>query len=467
MYQIIRKKTAMRLRMAILLMATAFALVCLAGCNAEKSGESKTESGEKESKTESGEVTASGRGLKVAVVNVGVEIKGGKSGIEILAEEYSKTHPDTPMTLVTFGEGNTISMDVAMAKLSAEIVGDDPPDLIFLQNITDRLDALASQGYLEDLTPYAEKSESVHLEDYYPKVLECGRKGGILACIPKSFTIETLVTSKNYFGDAKTWTYSELLDFCNAYPNSRFLHCIMPEMVFGSVLKESVEYFIDEDQRKCHFDSEEFRAFLEYAGSYSAWAGRTFDPIDPEDYASSLRDGKVLAMHFGFSHLRNLKVVRTDFGDAANFVGFPNKDGKPVYKVRLEASFSPFAITATSGNKEEAFRFIEWYLDLDEWPDGLHFDTLPLCANRKKMEEKIEKALAGREGVNDGEPEMTEEDLETLEILLEGLEPLSTYNDPLYKIVYTEARTYFSGSKTLDEVIDVIQSRATLYLQEK
>ena len=121
---------------------------CLTGCHAGKSGESKTESGEKESQTEGGEVTASGRGLKVAVVNVGIVIKEGKSGIESLADEYSKTHPDTPVTLVTFGEGNTISMDVAMAKLSAEIAGDDPPDLIFLQNITDHMDALASQGYL-------------------------------------------------------------------------------------------------------------------------------------------------------------------------------------------------------------------------------------------------------------------------------------------------------------------------------
>ena len=32
---------------------------------------------------------------------------------------------------------------------------------------------------------------------------------------------------------------------------------------------------------------------------------------------------------------------------------------------------------------------------------------------------------------------------------------------------FTEARTYFSGEKSLDEVIDVIQDRATLYMQEK
>lgn len=50
---------------------------------------------------------------------------------------------------------------------------------------------------------------------------------------------------------------------------------------------------------------------------------------------------------------------------------------------------------------------------------------------------------------------------------MEGLESMSDDIAPLNKNVYSEARTYFSGEKTLDEVINVIQSRATLYLQEK
>ena len=80
--------------------------------------------------------------------------------------------------------------------------------------------------------------------------------------------------------------------------------------------RESIDYFVDEDQGKCHFDSEEFKSFLEYVGSYSAWGSRTLDPIDPEDYVSSLGDGKVLAWYFYVRNLSNLKDVRMDFGDA-------------------------------------------------------------------------------------------------------------------------------------------------------
>ena len=106
------------------------------------------------------------------------------------------------------------------------------------------------------------------------------------------------------------------------------------------------------------------------------------------------------------------------------------------------------------------------YLTLDEDP-VLTVDPLRLCANRKEMEEKIELAMAGRENINGGEPTVTEEDLKTLRILLEDLEPMPDDNDPLYKIVFAETKPYFSGDKTVDDIIDVIQNRATLYMTEK
>jgi len=455
-YQFIHEKTAMRFRMTLLFMATVILPFCLVGCQAGKGGE-------KASKTESGEGTASSRELKLAVVCEPVGDKD-KSWIECLVYEYNQTHPDMQITIMPFGEayGKT---EIPMAQLTAQIAGDDPPDLILLRNIMDRMDALAIKGYVEDLTPYAEKSDSVHLEDYYPKVLECGRREGILVTIPKSFQIDTVITSKNYFGD-DTWTYPQLLEFCNAHPNSRFYLNTRPDMLLATLLRQSIDYFVDEDQGKCHFDSEEFRSFLEYAGSYATWGSRTFDAIDPEDEAGAFREGKVLAWHYNVSKLSSLKLVRKYFGDAANFVGFPNKSGRPVHRIVLSSSFSPFAITSTSGNKEGAFEFLEWYLALDEDPMMQH-DLLDLCANRKKMEEKIEIALAGRDSVNDGEPDMTEEDVEMLEALLECLEPMPDDSFPLYKIVFAETKPYFAGDKTLDEVIDVIQKRATLYLQEK
>ena len=467
MRQCIHAKGKRKDHIKIWIVMTVIMLFCLAGCQAKNItgvGETKdltsTKTGNNEiTETRNNGSTASDGMLKLAVVCVGV---GGpqKSWIEVLADEYNEGNPDVPVTIVPFGDAKLMEVDKAMAQLSVAIAGDNPPDLILLQNITSRLDALVSQGYVEDLTPFAEKSEKVHLEDYYEKVLDCGRKEGVLAVIPKTFAISTLVTSQNVFGGSGGWTYSQMLDCCKAYETNSLLQDTTPEMYLFYILRESVDAFVDEEQNKCHFDSEEFKAFLEYVGTYSAWSSRQYEYADPDE-SSTFREGKILAKYEAIFRLGDLKNIRRDFGDAANFVGFPSKYGTPVHRITMSGDNS-FAITSTSNKKEEALKFIEWYLYKED-----EFDKLELCADRKRMEEKVGIALAGRENVNGGEPAMTEEDRETLEILLQYLEPLPDDNAPLYRIVYAEARTYFSGDKTLDEVIDIIQKRATLYLQEK
>lgn len=484
MDQLLQKKTVMRLRKALLLMAMVIVLFCLAGCQVkkeEKVGKGREKNGESVGKTEDHagtetesvkktgghEGTETGNNgssdshgtLKLAVVCVEV---GGpqKSWIEVLADEYNKNHLDAPVTIVPFGDAKLMEVDKAMAQLSVAIAGDDPPDLILLQNITSRLDALVSQGYVEDLTPFAEKSEKVYLEDYYQQVLDCGRKEGVLAVIPKTFAISTLVTSKNIFDASTGWTYSQMLDCCKAHEANPILPDTTPEILLFEILRESIDAFVDEEQNKCHFDSEEFKAFLEYVGSYCAWSSRQYEYADPDE-SSTFREGKILAKYEAIFRLGDLKNIRRDFGDTANFVGFPSKYGTPVHRITMSGDNS-FAMTSTSNKKEEAWRFIEWYLYKED-----EFDKLELCANRKRMEEKVETALAGQENVNGGEPAMTEEDRETLEILLQYLDPLPDDNAPLYRIAYAEARTYFSGDKSLDEVIDVIQKRATLYMNEK
>jgi len=485
MDQLLQKKTVMCLRKALLLMAMVIVLFCFAGCQVkkeEKVGKGREKNGESVGKTEDHagtekegvkktgghEGTETGNNgssdshgtLKLAVVCVEV---GGpqKTWIEVLADEYNKNHLDAPVTIVPFGDAKLMEVDKAMAQLSVAIASDDPPDLILLQNITSRLDPLVSQGYMEDLTPFVEKSEKVHLEDYYQQVLDCGRKEGVLAAIPKTFAISTLVTSKNVFDGSTGWTYSQMLDCCKAHEANPLLPDTTPEMYLFYILRESIDAFVDEDQKKCHFDSEEFKAFLEYVGTYCAWSSSQYEFVDPDERGSAFREGKILAGYEAIFSLGELKNIRRDFGDTANFVGFPSKYGTPVHRITMSGDDS-FAMTSTSNKKEESWKFIEWYLYKED-----EFDKLELCADRKRMEEKVETALAGRENVNGGEPAMTEEDRETLEILLQYLDPLPDDNAPLYRIAYAEARTYFSGDKSLDEVIDVIQKRATLYMNEK
>ena len=355
----------------IWILITVIMLFCLAGCQAKNItgvGKTKDPAGTKtgnngdpaSTETVNGGSASSDGTLKLAVVCI--EVGGAqKSWIEVLVDEYNESHPDVPITIVPYGDAKLMEVDKNMAQLSVAVAGDDPPDLILLQNITSRLDPLVSQGYVEDLTPFAERSEIVHLEDYYQKVLDCGRKEGVLAVIPKTFAISTLVTSKNIFDGNSGWTYSQMLYCCKAHETSPLLPGSSPEMLLFEILRESVDAFVDEDQNKCHFDSEEFKSFLEYVGTYCAWSSRQYEYIDSEEEGSALREGKILAKYEAIFWLSELKNIRRDFGHTANFVGFPSKYGRPVYRITMSGDDS-FAMTSTSNKKEAAWKFIEWYL---------------------------------------------------------------------------------------------------------
>lgn len=61
---------------------------------------------------------------------------------------------------------------------------------------------------------------------------------------------------------------------------------------------------------------------------------------------------------------------------------------------------------------------------------------------------------------------MEEEEKKQLLRLIETASLNDAIDYTLYNIVLEEAQSYFAGDRTLDEVIDIIQRRASLYIAE-
>ena len=62
-------------------------------------------------------------------------------------------------------------------------------------------------------------------------------------------------------------------------------------------------------------------------------------------------------------------------------------------------------------------------------------------------------------------PLTKEESAKVLEYI-KSLDSLCTYNEELSNIITEETESYFSGQKSVDEVVDIIQSRAKIYVSE-
>ena len=62
---------------------------------------------------------------------------------------------------------------------------------------------------------------------------------------------------------------------------------------------------------------------------------------------------------------------------------------------------------------------------------------------------------------------MNESDYEILEQMVSGASPTVSLPPVIDEIMEEELSSYFSGQKSLDEVINIIEKRVDLYLEEK
>ena len=86
-------------------------------------------------------------------------------------------------------------------------------------------------------------------------------------------------------------------------------------------------------------------------------------------------------------------------------------------------------------------------------------------------DENGEPIITGSFGIGYGDWEydyhpVTEEELATFREVLAVARPVSNTNEKIMEIINEEGAAYFSGQKSVDDVINVIQSRVQIYVSE-
>lgn len=128
-------------------------------------------------------------------------------------------------------------------------------------------------------------------------------------------------------------------------------------------------------------------------------------------------------------------------------------------------------IMANSDKKEACWDFLEYYI-LDE--DNLSTVGFP---TQKKMYEKYKKGYLERANHNISERkdyeyarealQVTYEDIELVDGLIDksvGLQGI--FDETVLAMIGEETTAFYEGQKTLEEVIDIIQSRIMIYMNE-
>jgi len=306
-------------------------------------------------------------------------------------------------------------------------------------------------------------------EELQPIALEMGKIDGTLYGIVTDFSLRTMVTKDP---ELKDWDYETFLRCVEDRPELEAIfnfdggdygtYFIMNILSHGM----NDTYLLDAEAGTMNFDSDGFRRALELAKKYC---------VREEGAApgSSLLEGKALCNELYIKKPEQLALYRACYGEDANYIGYPAKDGSRHFIV---SNGSPLAIrrTAAEEEKEMAAAFLALCLSYEGQSRAAKDVNFGLSVRRDVLEEQIasmnertEVHVSGFGQFRLGGDLNIELDRETLLSMIEKAEPLEYFPRELREVMFEELALYFSGDITEELLIDHLESRVGLYLGER
>ncbi len=411
---------------------------------------------------------------------------------EDLIWDFNHTNEEYRVELVEYCEkdnASTEELEDAQNRMLMEVaLGGKGYDLICLDSHTAA--QLVQKGCFEDLYPYLDASGQFSRDDFFHGVLSAYTVNGRLVALPPQISVQFLVGSKADFEEGEGWTLRELLDYWADHPGSRLMRYEDREVFAQQLLSYSDDNLVSVEDGQIVFDEEGCRLLLELLKVQDT-------PLKAENPMVSVESGETLMTIGVVGDLVGITIAWWCFGDIPHaFVSYPDAEGDPraVFRTLSEQ----IAIDTRSDCKEGAWEFLEFVLSREakeDLPSGI-------SSLRERFDERAENFLyyqyerdeAGEIRLDEnGEPlrrnsasvgekdadgnviysyeggPLTEEGVEEIRRLMdaEGVAEILQPESPLCQVVMEEGESYWNGQKPLDEVVDIIGNRLTLYLQEQ
>jgi ABC-type glycerol-3-phosphate transport system substrate-binding protein len=319
-------------------------------------------------------------------------------------------------------------------------------------------------------------SKTLKKEDIVDSVVRAYTYDGKLIALQQYFTIDTLYGKTSVVGEQNSWTIQDLKALMDEYPDQYIIKSATRVDMLFTLTSFYMDAFIDWENGRCYFDGDEFKELLELVNRFpTSMEKEYFENVEP-----------LLYINYGIYDFLEYQTILAGMREPVNFIGYPTPDG--TRGIGLEVNSGIYTITSQSKQKEGAWAFMEYLLMQDN-----EMNTT-FSVNMNILEQKITRAKNGIylgmtdnfEPVTDENGEMppwpklsvpyedemipiyapTQEDVDGFYELLDSAVEIIPRSDDLLTIIRQEAAAYFGGSKTVDQVADLIQNRAQIYVSE-
>lgn len=387
--------------------------------------------------------------LSVASSNVNDTLKEG-------IRFFNQRHPEYLLQIRDYG---TNDVQGRLQQIQLSMSGKNPPDLIEMWSMQEYVN-YAQKGWLEDLSPYLEKSERLSLEDFVPALREALTVNGGFYALPQEFDLTTLAIPKSVAEGRSSWNIEEFLDFMEEYPNAYFYYRNgeqdqngLKKDILHLALRRGLAGFIDAEQGKVDFDNERFRSLMTRINEMQFDESAGWRDADLE---RRVGDGEILMPAVSIDRVDRLYQLENTYCQEMVLIGYPGterEDGGASMTIDR-----PTGISGNSRNKEGAWCYLEESVVEETGATG------GFPARQKELAEMLAEACDGAEDAEELNMWKRYTDMVTEAI------GTASVDDPAMRqlriIISEEATFYFSGVKSLDEVIEVMESRAEMYFNE-
>ena len=402
--------------------------------------------------------------------------------------KFNKNNSDYRIVVKDYSELATEDDYTAgLTKLNTEIISGNVPDLIMTNQLP--VAQYAAKGLLEDLWSYIDADPEYSRDALMLQPINAAQTDGHLYQMPIDFGVVTAIGLNKIVGGYTSWTLADVNDALSKLPEGATVfnkYYTQAEMLQYCVAMNASN-FMNWQDGTCNFDSDEFRALLEFVKPLPADYNWQSDDEDYESDYSRVRDGKQLLFPTSISDFDNLYYTFAALNNDVAFIGFPREDGSSGNCFISQVSL---AITTACKDKSAAWSFIRSALSDDYQTNMWAFPIVKSAFEAqaaKAMEQEYETDADGNQildengnpipistgGMSYGDEPMielyavTQEQYDAVLALIDSTTSFVDYDQNVLDIISDEAAGYFAGSKTVEEASKLIQSRVSLYIQEQ
>lgn len=393
--------------------------------------------------------------------------------------EFNRNSQEYKITIKDYNEYATYDdYDASVTALNTDMISGNMPDILVANSRLPMSKYIAKRMFA-DINDFIKDDEELSQVEFVQNVFDAFSVKGKLYYIIPGFTARTIIGKSAIVGDRTSWTMEDMLSLKESLPEgTAMIEGLSRQYFFSTVMEYCGNDFIDVEAGKCAFDSQAFMDLMEYAKTLPE------EFTYPDDYwmnyESQYRDERTILMNAYINTIKGFNYTLNGyFGEDISYIGFPNSSGMGAY---VDYSYNgAYCIANKSPNKAGAWEFLRYYLTEEYQSDP---DLYALPTRKDVFEEKAQEALNRPYWLDEnGEKQeyddyfymngeqfiidpMTQDQIDKLVNYIYTIDSAYYYNEDILNIINEEMDAFYTDQKSAEDVANVIQRRAQVYVDE-